>query len=1526
MKRKIQMGLMGIVAIWLANPCQNTAWAGGLNVPPDSDGGKICKVETTVDDATILGSFRRFLDQGYNFVQSGFPSFCTEKIVFNVSGTIQLTAPIVLDNPAAQGFTMEKQGSGGDLVLDASALPKGSCAIEIKRSNQVTLRGLTIKGAGTAGVCIDGGSHQNTLEKMVVSQSGDGVWVKAGSEGNLIENGAFFDNNGYGVKLDDANQNTVTKNALYRNASGAIASPATDLQPQFSTGLPNDNTATTFAVTGKVPAPVDHVEIFRASPEGDTNYILSVMPDPLLNFFATIDASAGEGIFGVGIGPDGSTGPSSDTFNLVNNPGGANGTTCEVTSLLDDVNTAGSVRLALNRGYSENDPTRSLCTEKISFEKEGVITLHSPITLDNLSRPNYTLEKGSGAHGDVVLDGSQLPAGSCVIVVDANQITLRGISIQNPNGEGICIRSNRSGTLLDQMTVTRSVDGVDVQTGARNSIIQEGSFHDNSGFGVKLEDATQNRVTQNALYLNSQGPLDSPATDLAPAVTALVSASSTGGSQYNFMITGTVPSPVEHVEVFRATLPSGATTNYVGQVNSFNNLRFSTTVAAQDGEDIFLVSIKADGTTSSVTTYHLDSQNVSGGGGTNTTCDVTNLLDDTTAVNSLRRAIDLGYSDNNPATTLCSQKISLKTAGTIVLQHPIVLNNTSRSSYVIEKDPTVTGEVILDASSLPPGSCAITADANQITLRGITIQNPSGDGVCIASNRNGNLLDQITVRNSKNGAVVNSGAEGNTIQNGSYHNNTGFGIKLVDATSNRVTQNAIYLNTQGPLDSPAADILPTVTSLVSASLISGSQYDFTITGTVPNPVEHIEIFTSTLPLGSTTNYVESVNHFTSIGFVTDITALDGQDIFLVAIKADGTTSAVGTYHLSATSATGADGIICSVTSPVDDATAVNSIRWALTLGYMVNDPTTTLCSHKISFKKAETIVLQNPIVLNNTSRADYIIEKDPTVTGEVILDGSLLPAGSCAITADANQLTLRGITIQNPNGDGVCIAPNRNGNLLDQMSVRNSRNGAVVAAGAQGNTLQNGSYHNNTGFGVKLDNATQNRVTHNALYQNAQGPLSSPATDIMPAITSEISASAIMGSSNYDFALQGTVSNPVEHIEIYRSTLPMGATTNFSGNVDHFTTLGFVTDVTAMNGEDIFLIGIKADGTTSSAATFHLNALGAAGGQGGADGKTCAITTPIDDPSTVGSLSWALNVGYQDNNPSTTLCSEKISIKNPGTIVLQQPIDLNNTSRSSFTIEKDPAVTGDVVLDGSKLPAGSCAITVDANNLTLRGITIQNPNGDGVCISSNHNGALLDQITVRNSHNGAVVKAGAQSNTIQNGSFHDNIGVGIKLEDATFNRVTQNALYHNSSGPIESPAVQIAPAFYSSFSNGAAGQDGLLNFSVGGQEPMSVNHVEIFRLNPISGTTTNFVKSVNDFDLFLRFTADVPASNGEQIFAIAVGNDGTTSSATSFSLNPMAFGSSGCSLQRGPEKIHSLGYLLGLLPLAFFVSLRRRKA
>jgi len=143
----------------------------------------------------------------------------------------------------------------------------------------------------------------------------------------MIREGAFFDNAGYGVKLETATQNTVTVNALYGNAAGAVDSPAAELKPEILSALPNNQSATSFAVSGRVPTAVQHVELFRSSLNGgNTNYINNVVPDPSLNFNMTIEATQGEDVFAVAIGSDGSTGPSSTPTKLGSTGGsGTNG-------------------------------------------------------------------------------------------------------------------------------------------------------------------------------------------------------------------------------------------------------------------------------------------------------------------------------------------------------------------------------------------------------------------------------------------------------------------------------------------------------------------------------------------------------------------------------------------------------------------------------------------------------------------------------------------------------------------------------------------------------------------------------------------------------------------------------------------------------------------------------------------------------------------------------------------------------------------------------------------------------------------------------------------------------------------------------------------------------------------------------------------------------------------------------------------------------------------------------------------------
>lgn len=1103
-------------------------------------------------------------------------------------------------------------------------------------------------------------------------------------------------------------------------------------------------------------------------------------------------------------------------------------------------------------------------------------------------------------------------------------------TVANSQQNGISIGTNAQRFRLSRVRVSQSSQsGLVFGAGAQNNFVQDGSYHDNGQFGVNFLDegpsASRNLVSHNALYNNTQGPIRSPNTQLTPQLVSLVDTNIESNNQHNFTLTANLQSPLERLEIYKVILPGGAPSNFVRDENNFNNgLRLVTQITGTPGEQVFLVPIDSDGSTGQPMLFSLTP--VAGGNGE--ACSVTSLLDNAETPSSLRRALQYGYSQNDPLQTICSQKISFDVAGVIRLNQSINLDNTSRAAYILEKGADVSGEIILDGSDLPPGSCVINVDSNQITLRGIKIQNPNGHGICVRAGRTSTLIDQVTVLHSIDGVIVEAGAQNNVIQRGSFHDNSGYGIRLVDPTYNRVSQNALYRNTAGPLFSPATDLTPNVNSALSAQASSsGSGYTFTLNGTLSAPLAAIEVFRSTPLAGSTTNFIQRVEMFSILNFIMDLEAQDGEEIFLVGLAADGTTSAVSNFSLNAQNVTGGQGgvggNVCNVTSLVDDASAIQSLRWALNGGYLVNDYARTLCSQKISFRSAGTIVLREPINLNNTSRPNFTLEKDATIAGEVVIDASNLPAGSCAITVDANQITLRGITIQHPRGNGVCVAPNRSGALLDQIRVRNSLNGAVVKAGAQGNTIQDGFFHDNNGFGIKLEDATFNRVTQNALYRNSAGPLDSPATNIMPRLTTVVSAEAVSsGSSQYNFAVSGSVPSPLSHLEVFRSMVPAGTSTNFIQRIQNFDGLRFITNLNVQDGEEIFIVGIASNGTTSSVAQYRLSSSGGlvSGSENQTvDGINCMVTTLVDDANTANSIRKALTLGYNELNPAQTFCSEKITFNVAGTIPLREPIVLNNNSRTSYTIEKAAGLTGDIILDASQLPAGTCAITIDANQITLRGITVQNPQGDGICISANRRSSLLDQVTVQNSQNGVTVRTGAQGNTIQNGSFHDNAIFGINLEDATYNRVTQNALYRNSAGPLFSPATQLRPEILSTSSHGTS-EGNKIRYTVQGQVANPVNHIEVFTRTPHQGDVTNYVQSIDTFDQ-LRFQTDISVFNGEELFFVAVANDGTTSAVSNHSLDAARTG--GCSLQVASNTSFA-SFFIGMLSLGILALVRKR--
>ncbi|GEM_PF-3958158 len=287
------------------------SFSGSLNLPSNSNGGTLCIVTKNVDDENVIGSLRRALNQGYNIHQSGLPNLCSEKIVFEMTGILYLHDPILLNSSTQNGFTLEKSTTiAGNVVLDASNLPEGSCAITVDAAH-ITLRNFNIQNAkGGNGICMGDNARATVIDHVDVSQSGNGIWGKPGAHGNIIQNGAFHDNTGFGINLENATQNTVTQNALYRNNLGPLSSPLTSPKPELLSGAPNNETATEYTISGRVGAVVDRIEVFRKTPNGSTtNYIKTLQSNEFqgLNFITTLIANSGEEIFAISITSDGST-------------------------------------------------------------------------------------------------------------------------------------------------------------------------------------------------------------------------------------------------------------------------------------------------------------------------------------------------------------------------------------------------------------------------------------------------------------------------------------------------------------------------------------------------------------------------------------------------------------------------------------------------------------------------------------------------------------------------------------------------------------------------------------------------------------------------------------------------------------------------------------------------------------------------------------------------------------------------------------------------------------------------------------------------------------------------------------------------------------------------------------------------------------------------------------------------------------------------------------------------------------------
>lgn len=306
--------------------------AQAIDVNPSGGNSQVCVVTSFVD-SNEFGTFQRAYQNGYNIADSAKPSMCKEEIRFEKAGTVTLRQPVLLTNPATTGFKLTKaSGVEGQVILDASKLQPGQCAITIDQADEVTISGISVRNAPNCAILIKNNSNNNVIRNGTFSNGKDGIVIESGSQGNLITQNIISDNTGIGVYLKDATQNEVTRNSIYRNGVKAIESNATSLLPEIQSWSPTNTNGSEWSIFGAVGSEIQRIELFLGAPTAEgteassSTFIKDILGDEILSltFQTTFNAERGNDVFAVAIAADGTTSPSSELVNLTST-GGSNG-------------------------------------------------------------------------------------------------------------------------------------------------------------------------------------------------------------------------------------------------------------------------------------------------------------------------------------------------------------------------------------------------------------------------------------------------------------------------------------------------------------------------------------------------------------------------------------------------------------------------------------------------------------------------------------------------------------------------------------------------------------------------------------------------------------------------------------------------------------------------------------------------------------------------------------------------------------------------------------------------------------------------------------------------------------------------------------------------------------------------------------------------------------------------------------------------------------------------------------------------
>ncbi|HEX5036982.1 MAG TPA: right-handed parallel beta-helix repeat-containing protein [bacterium] len=258
------------------------------------------------------------------------------------------------------------------------------------------------------------------------------------------------------------------------------------------------------------------------------------------------------------------------------------------------------------------------------------------------------------------------------------------------------------------------------------------------------------------------------------------------------------------------------------------------------------------------------------GSGDPQNCVVTSASDNILDMGSLRRKLEAGY---NSGDGFCEESIVL--ASDVQLSGPLEINDPVDGDGVVIQSDGDTRTITV------AGDCGLRIKSDRITLRNVRIRGSNGAAVCIDSGFN--RVENVVMES--NATALRLQGAGTVVTDSVFRNNSGDAIELVNG-HNEITRNSFYSNAGLPVDSPNANLKPTLESVFRVSDAEFSAYI-----TVPSDVQRVELYRTYPAEGGDDTFVTSTTSFQSQTATVNFPGRNGDAVYALAFL-NGSTSAV----------------------------------------------------------------------------------------------------------------------------------------------------------------------------------------------------------------------------------------------------------------------------------------------------------------------------------------------------------------------------------------------------------------------------------------------------------------------------------------------------------------------------------------------------------------------------------------------------------------------------------------------------------